>query len=233
MNHTLKALLLIGMGLFLYSRYWLGTLSFYINTRFAWFTVFAAAGLVIVGLSYLYYQEGHQHGRLTWAGIGLIIAPILLGLIIPPRPLGAAAMSNREINLETITSVTPPESTTLIQRPSHTYNILDWLLAFRSTSDPSTFAEQRAKVVGFVYRDERFQEDTFMVSRFIISCCAADATPLGLVVQSPQATSFLDDQWVEVDGHFKVDMFNGQPTPILVTDIITETNMPEQPYLYP
>ena len=34
-----------------------------------------------------------------------------------------------------------------------------------------------ANVVGFVYQDDRFGEDEFMVSRFTVSCCVADAAP--------------------------------------------------------
>jgi hypothetical protein len=50
-------------------------------------------------------------------------------------------------------------------------------------NDPAAFIGQEARLIGFVYRDDRFNGDEFMISRFVISCCAADAAPLGLVVR--------------------------------------------------
>jgi uncharacterized membrane protein YcgQ (UPF0703/DUF1980 family) len=54
-----------------------------------------------------------------------------------------------------------------------------------------------------------------------------------LIVRSPQAASLPGDQWIEVSGHFEPGEFSGKPTPILITEAITRTTAPNQPYLYP
>jgi uncharacterized repeat protein (TIGR03943 family) len=112
-------------------------------------------------------------------------------------------------------------------------NILDWLIAFQRTPDPQAFAGQTARLIGFVYRDERFESDAFMLSRFVVSCCVADASAVGVIVRSPQAEALPADQWVEVSGHFEPGQFANRPTPILIADVITKTTQPNQPYLYP
>jgi uncharacterized repeat protein (TIGR03943 family) len=71
-----------------------------------------------------------------------------------------------------------------------------------------------------------------MIGRFVLSCCVADAAPIGLVVQTADAAQFGDDQWVDVTGHFIVGTFDGIEMPIVVADTITETEPPAQPYLY-
>src|SRR5688572_30142203 len=108
-----KALVLVLMGLFLYSRFLGGTLLFYINDRFVWLTILASVGFILVGISYRYRSEesheghdhgDHSHGQLSWGGLALIILPILLGLLVPPKPLGAAAMVNRDVSAKSLTS---------------------------------------------------------------------------------------------------------------------------------
>lgn len=251
MKGSFKALALIALGLFLYSRIYNGTLLYYISERFAWLTLLAAIGFIVVAASYRYRAApaqpdeheqadghahdhgGHQHGNLSWAGLLLVVLPVILGLLVPPKPLGAAAMSNREISVGSVTSATSPKTSQVISRPASEKNVLDWLIDFRLAQNPAAFADQEAKVIGFVYRDERFGSDQFMVSRFAISCCAADAAPLGLVVHWPETGSLASDQWVEVSGRFQVGDFDGEQMPILSADKVTATEVPDQPYLYP
>jgi putative membrane protein len=118
----------------------------------------------------------------------------------------------------------------VLTRAAAERNILDWLRAFGAADDPSAFAGQEATVVGFVYRDESFDAQQFMVSRFVVSCCVADATVLGLIVSWPDSLDLPLDTWVEVHGAFQADQ---QATPVLVADRVTPTAPPNQPYLYP
>jgi putative membrane protein len=244
MRTTWKALVLVIMGLFLYSRFLGGTLLFYINERFVWLTILASAGFILVGVSYRYRSEenhepgdhshgDHSHGQLSWGGLTLIILPVLLGLLVPPKPLGAAAMVNRDVSAKSLTSAAAPQGGAVLAKPKAEKNILDWLIEFRSTSNPAAFNEQEAHLIGFVYRDDRFAADTFMVSRFVLSCCAADAAPLGLMVRWPESSTLAADQWVEVTGHFEAGELDGEPMPVLIAEKITPTAIPDQPYLYP
>ncbi len=248
MRSSLKAIILIGLGLFLYSRFMNGSLLYYINQRFAWLTFIAAIGLFLVGISYRQAREnneqshdhssdhvhppqaGHQHAVPTSA-LFLIAVPVLLGLLVPPRPLGAAAMSNREVGIGLESVASPGNNLTF--KTTGPKNILDWQVAFWQSQDPASFTGQEADVIGFVYRDGRFGDDTFMASRFVVSCCVADAASVGLVVRWPEAASLAEDQWVRVTGRFELGEFEGEAIPILVADTVTPTDPPAQPYLYP
>jgi uncharacterized repeat protein (TIGR03943 family) len=230
---SVKALTVLGLGLYLYSRIFSGTLLFYINQRFAWLVMLAGILLMAIGASYR-YRSNHDHAYHThafsWGGVLLIGLVIALGLLVPPKPLGAAAMGNREVNMGTLVST---QGNSAMPTRAGEKNILDWLIAFQNTPDPAAFAHQPAHLIGFVYRDDRFNSENFMLSRFVVSCCVADATAVGLIVRSPQAASLPGDQWVEVSGHFEPGEFSSKPTPILITDAITRTTPPNQPYLYP
>ena len=252
--------LLAGLGLFLFSRYANGSLSYYIHPRFNVLTLLTAAGLVVVAIAYgreylLKGESHHEHQRgdyhahddhhhdhqhahdhshdLSWLGLALLAIPSILGFFVQPRPLGASALSNREVSVGTLSSVRAPEGsyfTTIAT--SGERNIMDWLYAFQNARDPGAFDGEEAHVIGFVYRDDRFDADTFMVSRFTVSCCVADAAPVGLIVRWPKTPELADDEWVEVTGPFEVGRFGDTTVPILVADSVVKTDPPAQPYLY-
>jgi putative membrane protein len=259
----LKALLLIGLGLFLYSRLANGTLDFYINRRFWGFTLLAVVGLIVVGLSYRpgrrppeehghdlehdhthehsHEHEGHVHSHgLTWGGVALVLLPIVLGIAVPPQPLGASALANREINSgvnpSTGASSWPGAIKASSQKTTTEMNILDWWQTFRASPDLNTdsrILNQEARVVGFVYQDRRYGEDHFLVTRYVVSCCVADASALGLVVAWPDSPKLQNDQWVEVSGVFARSSLDAWQMPILVARTVTPVAVPGQPYLYP
>ena len=254
-----KALLLIGMGLFLYSRLANGTLFYYINERFAGFTMLAVFGLFLVGISYRFggkqktdeqdgehevhtddhhhdhhdHHHSHQHA-LTFGGAFLVALPILLGILVPPQPLGASALASREMNVNLGGSAMPAAVRDAMNKASTDKNILEWLQLFQTVPNPATeFAGEEANVKGFVFRDERFGEDEFSLVRYTLSCCVADASVVALVVQSPEAATLENDQWIEVTGRFAAGEFDGTSLPILISERIVPTEVPNQPYLYP
>ncbi|MCL4869522.1 MAG: TIGR03943 family protein [Anaerolineae bacterium] len=237
-----KTLILIATGLFLYSRVLNNSILFYINQRFITLTVAAAIGFIIVAVSYYRramhdhdHDHGdhgdHEHGNLTWLGWLIVAIPVIFGLLVQPQPLGAAAVGNREINISSVTSVTAPQSQGRINLQVGEKTIVDWLVEFQRR-EPTQFNGEKAIVTGFVYRDERFGDERFLVARFILSCCVADASPVGLVVQWPESLELPQDQWVEVRGHFEVGLFEGLEIPILIADEVKPIPAPSNPYLY-
>ena len=242
LERAFKGLILIGLALFLTNLVVNGTLLFYINPRFAWLTWVATILLVLMAYAYQRTRwdeaqhSGHQHdehqhaGENLWIGLALVALPLLLGILVPPKPLGAQAVSVREVNTDGI-GLEGDEETLVMDTAQR--NILDWLRAFNATDDPAAFSGQTARIVGFVFRDEAYDADQFMVSRFVLSCCVADATVLGLIVSWPDSYSLPNDAWVDVEGTFQPGQFDGKSTPILVADRVAHTDAPNQPYLYP
>lgn len=267
LQNTIKALLLIALGLFFYSHLVSGTLYYYINERFMGFTVLAVVGLLVVGLSYRYSNpkptqpthehhehhdhddhnhEHHDHGdthaghshNLSWGGVFLVALPVILSLVTPAQPLGSAALANRDLSLQlsnTSPSVTGPSAIVKPREKAPTdKNILDWWREFRRLPDANTaLAGQPVKVTGFVFKDEKYGPNTFMLIRFTVSCCVADAAVVGLLVQSPESQQLTNDTWVEVTGSFVSSKLESWKLPIVITQQVTKIDVPSQPYLYP
>jgi uncharacterized repeat protein (TIGR03943 family) len=240
----LRVVLLIGLGLYFVYNIIAGNLTNYINERFAWLSYVAAAIYLLIGLYGLWallrvtnhnhahdhhddHDHGHSHGT-SWIGLLVVSIPLVLGTLIPSRPLGAAAVS--DVN---ITGVSGATSTTTISTPPEERNILDWLRAFNTVSDYAQLNNQPADVIGFVYREPDFGDERFMVARFTISCCVADSSAIGLPVAWTEAGELQADTWVRVQGAFQVGDFRGDSVPVLQADSIEIVAQPEHPYLYP
>lgn len=56
-------------------------------------------------------------------------------------------------------------------------------------------------MTGFVFKDqETFQKDQFVPARLMMSCCAADLAPAGLLCKYDKAVELKKDSWVTVEG---------------------------------
>ena len=220
-----------------------GSLGYYINLRYGWLTLVAIACLAVLAVVLLagaLRPGGRGAGErvpLGWLGVALLALPVALALV-PPRPLGTDAMANRALQLASVPAAAGVSVTAAARFGDDTAprTVFDWLVLFHQAdsgaADLDRFAGRAARVRGFVYRDERFPTGTFMVSRFLLSCCVADAAPIGLAVRWPDADFLDDDAWVWVSGEFKVEVFLDERVPVLVAAEVTPAEQPPQPYLY-
>jgi putative membrane protein len=177
-------------------------------------------------------HHGHQQGTaVSWPILGVLVVPLALGILIPARPLGTSAIGTSGIS--TTFSSAQGGSTQLSIAPTER-NVLDWVRAFNTSKNVDEFVGQPADFVGFVYRDIRYKDKPlFMTARFTVSCCVADASAIGVIVNSDAADKLQPDSWVHVKGKFQVQDLDGQKTPVLIAESVEPTAQPVQPYLYP
>lgn len=240
--NLVKAGILLLFTVFLSLKFFSGKIFDYISPRFGWLAILASGLFVLIAVAYsrsdpnqeedhdTNHQESHSHRLTKWPLI-IVAVPIVLGIIIPAHPLGATDVANQGISTDiSAPSVDLQSSLTII--PSQR-NVLDWVRAMGANPSPSALNGQQADVVGFVYRDVRFDTDQFMVARFAVSCCVADARAMGVVVQSSQSSQYATGAWVRVKGAFINGTLNNSPIPVITAAEITPVAQPNQPYLYP
>jgi uncharacterized repeat protein (TIGR03943 family) len=87
-------------------------------------------------------------------------------------------------------------------------------------------------VTGFVYRREEDPSGHFMVARFLMTCCSADAYAIALPVQWAAAEGLTADTWVRVVGTVRVGRFRDNTLPILQAMEVHIEDRPRQTYLY-
>jgi uncharacterized repeat protein (TIGR03943 family) len=251
----LKTLVLLGLSLYFSWNIISGNLANYINNRFAWLSYLAAALFMLLALSSAYtllrnrsHQHDHDHhdhnhdhdhhdhdhdhdhgGQMSWVMLLIVALPLVLGTLVPSRPLGADAIDGNVA----MTAANTTTTTTAFTISPLDRNVLDWLRIFNSVADYEEVAGEPADLIGFVYSEPNFGEDHFMVARFTLSCCVADASAIGVPVAWDGTSELRPDTWVRVQGTFQVGDFREDRVPVLQATSVDVVEQPDHPYLYP
>lgn len=247
-----QAMLLLLLGLFFVDTMLSGRITNYVNQAFAWLGWFAGIVFLLLGILNvveLLREPPHHEGDAmnvasvlanlnvpsapSWAVLSVIAVPLVLGVLVPARPLGASAIAASGFN--TSLSGASGSSAASFAIPPEQRNVLDWVRSFGNAASLSEFAEQPVDVVGFVYRDVELDSTSqFFIMRFTVSCCVADASSLGLIIESATAQTLQADTWVRVKGKIQLKAARGQAeVPVIQAASVEVVDQPEHPYLYP
>ncbi len=231
------------MGFFLLNRFFSGQLLVYIHQRYVWLVLPSAIG--ILTLAYIMFNRRphlpteesglliekeapyNAHWRLL-----LMLIPLVLGVVVPISPLDAEAAATRQVR-QTLTFSTDPTLTeTILALEPGTRSILEWIWAFDAAQDKSELEGQPVDVEGFVIVNENVPDGQFLVGRFVITCCVADATAIGIAVDPSGTDRTVSEGWVSIRGTMRISRMDGQPTLLIEAAEIVPIERPEQPYLY-
>jgi putative membrane protein len=244
MNRSFQGLVLLGLCIFFASKAANGQLAWYINARFIPLTLFGILFLAILAQTVFAEvrrsrqqdsddeNEHHHEHTHSPAGLWIMLIPLLIGVLIPPRPLDSSAFTSKGLNTNA-PLVSADSSAKLFETESEERNILDWLKLFNYNDDVAQFTGQTASVIGFVYFDETLDENQFYISRFVVSCCAADGFAIAMPVQWSELNTLEQDSWVRVKGIIEPITIDERNVPLLIAESIQSVPIPEQPYLFP
>ena len=200
---------------------------------------------------------GHSHGlsRAAW----LLIVPLLAASLLRPAPLGSFAA-----NRQTSRPPRPPAKTAVLAQkvvkvkpvepqPAPAVEVagvpipaassggsemsLTDFLEITYYDETKALAGVPVTIVGFVMPAQTGKPDEFLLSRFMISCCAADAQLMQAGVTRVTGSVPKQDAWVSVTGTWEPDdssesmTADGFPIPKLVARQVVPVPQPENPYL--
>lgn len=172
----------------------------------------------------------HPHGgpAIAW----LLVLPLLSLLLVAPPPLGAFAAARQSdlIPVDTRSSYGPlPEAVDgAVPLPMVEF-------VYRALYDEgATLEGEPVRLTGFVSNTE--VDQGYQLSRFIVSCCAADARAVDVVLADDQPPPELDT-WLEVEGTWRprATVEPGEATtdpPVLEVRARRVIDPPAEPYEY-
>jgi len=202
-----------------------GRTSLYLSSRTAWLVPLGAVLASLAALGRLATARVHHPERLsvreTWM-FGVIVVPVVLLFTLPPATLDSYAVDRRS------SSSGIGSSARIVNGP---IDLVD-IAAARAVIDAETAlrarAGERVTIEGFV-TEESGEADRFQLTRFVITCCVADATISYVTVVDAPPGGFHTDEWVRVSG----------PIYPLGSDILVQAESieriepPDEPYLTP
>jgi uncharacterized repeat protein (TIGR03943 family) len=180
-----------------------------------------AAGRVVVARS----SAPETFDRRVSARIVLLLLPILVVVALPPASLGAYALGRRTNLIGSGFAGTGNVS-------SGPVTLGDVALGLASPVAMRSLvarAGTRVSFVGFVSRGPGTPADEFELTRFVITCCVADALSVQVRVVDAPPGRFASDEWVRVSGR----LYPLRGEVLLAASSVSPVARPEHPYLSP
>ncbi|BAQ65285.1 TIGR03943 family putative permease subunit [Geminocystis sp. NIES-3709] len=152
-------------------------------------------------------STNNQHTNLLpkgWAS-SLLIVVAILGLIIQPTVLSSQTAIQRGVT-DSLPPTTLETQSFLTQTPPEKRSLIEWVRTLNAYPEPDNYTGQKAHITGFVVHLDHLPDNYIYLSRFILTCCAVDAYPVGIVVELPKSRQeFPPDSWLEIQGMMKTE----------------------------
>ncbi len=206
-----------------------GRSALYLSSRVSWVIPVGAVLLTIAAVGRLASARSHSAEPIPSreiAGSTLLVLPAVLILALPPASLGAFATGRRSnfVSAGFVSSVEDVRSGEL--------SLADVAGAVRSDEAMRALvgrAGEEVSFTGFVAREKGMPADEFLLSRFVISCCVADALAVQVRIVDAPPGELKEDQWVRVTG-----LLYPLGSEVVVTATkVDKVARPERPYLSP
>jgi uncharacterized repeat protein (TIGR03943 family) len=162
----------------------------------------------------------------------VLLGAALAGLLITPQPFAGQKAVQRGLTDALTVTRNVPQSFQVNTRPDER-SLVGWVRTLNVYPEPEAYVGQPVQVDGFVTRPEGLPAGYWMLTRFVLTCCAADAYPVGLPVQVPAGTpDYANDTWLRVVGEAQVLTQDGERQFAIAAQTITEIDQPAKPYEY-
>jgi putative membrane protein len=199
----------------------------------------------------------HPPSRSTIKNIAtysLLILPLLFGFSLPDTSMNSALAAKKGVILNTSNTTNQNYKSTEGEFiPANPYDMdyskLSLKLSQQQTIQikPQIFLEsltsielflddfiaKKIEISGFIYRDHSMTDTQFVVTRFALQCCSADATPYGVMIENAHAKGYAEDTWVKITGTIQTTNYMGQKIMKVDATQIDKIQAPHSPYVYP
>ncbi|MFB2892014.1 TIGR03943 family protein [Aerosakkonemataceae cyanobacterium BLCC-F50] len=247
----LDVIAIIAWGILLL-KYWLtDQLGLLIHPDYFWLVIFGGFGLLTIGgwkawlmlkpyLKQRPYRknfippQSEQHITLFAPGVSsiILIAAAMLGFLISPRIFTSQIALQRGVTDTLLMTRAQPREFKTAKSPEQR-TLIDWVRTLNVYPEPDAYTGQKVKVEGFVIHPPQLPDNYLLISRFIITCCAADAYPVGLPVKLTSSRStFAPDTWLNVQGEMITETLSGKRQLVINANSLTPIPEPKNPYDY-
>lgn len=199
----------------------------YLSSRTAWVVPVGAIITAIGFFGRLFTSRTRTPepvGTLDAVRLFAVAIPVAAVLLLPPASLGTYAASRRSSFVSGGIARDPASIET-----GH-IDLADVAGALRSTEGARALAGRagsRVGFVGFVAREPGMAADEFLLTRFLVSCCVADALSVQVRVTGATPGRFKADEWVRVEGR----MYPVGSEVLVDATAIENVERPKHPYL--
>ncbi len=213
-----------------------GKLDLYIHPRYIWFTtLMSCLALAVLVLEFWRRPQPKKHtASQPVVTVALSCVCLVVGvslLVTKPAALSSSTANQRGINAASLDLSAQTSNVAITAGTDYSrFSIRDWASLLGQSTGPELFAGKQVHVIGFVSPVDG-SPNMFYVSRFVITCCAIDARPIGVPVYLPEwQSTYKDNEWVEVSGVFAKHPNTGTAGVAIQPNSISKVSQPSDPY---
>ena len=163
---------------------------------------------------------------------------------LPSAKAGAAAAASAAPSVKSTPSVTSSVTTVATNDATSSapassggpmpLQVIDMLYAVQMPSYRGEFEGKEVELIGqyIPMTTGNPNGDRFQAIRMFITCCAADAKPVGVTVQYPKPLKVSEMGWVKITGKPTFPMEGGRRTAVLNATKVEECPAPSEPFVY-
>lgn len=243
----IDVLAIVGWGA-LFLKYWTtGKLYLLIHPNYFGLTIAAGFALVLIAVwrSVTLIQSlkrpnpsmaAVQHLSVFPPGWGsaLLLATAIFGFTIAPRPFVSQTAIDRGITDTAMVTRVKPQAFRGTVNPEDK-SLVEWIRTLTVYPEPDAYTGQKVRLQGFVVHPPNLSNEYFLISRFILTCCAADAYPISLPVKLPpnqRRDAYKPDSWQEIEGQMITETLVDKRQLVIQAKAIKPIEEPKNPYDY-
>jgi uncharacterized repeat protein (TIGR03943 family) len=205
-----------------------GRSALYLSSRTSWLVPVGAVVLgaaAVARLASARTVDPAAVSKREALALGAIALPVVLLLSLPPATLGAYSASRRSSFGGSGIGATARSVT----------GELDFVDVGAAQSFDAALEQLRERageeivLEGLVTREPGAAPDEMLLTRYIVTCCVADATVARVLVVGAPVGVFEDEDWVRVTGR----VYPIGREVIVAAEMVEEIPVPDQPYLTP
>jgi uncharacterized repeat protein (TIGR03943 family) len=229
-------------------RYWIGgKLLLLLHPDYSWLSNVAAIVLLLLALfrAWQIFKDSSRRSRQPKASpadghftllppsisSALLLGVAVFGLIYTPRAFASETAAQRGISDTLTLTRSQPQRFTRAASPEER-TIIDWIRLVNVYPEPDEYVGEAVDVSGFVIQPEGWPPGYLMISRFVLTCCAADAYPVGIPVKLADGQSYAVDSWLKVSGEMVSETLDGRRQIAIAPTTIDPIEEPKNPYQY-
>lgn len=222
--------------------YWgTGKLALLIHPNYTVLTVVTGIVLLLVAFykAWLLLRQSRNSGPVMqhlnllppgWSST-LLLTIAILGLIIPPRAFASQTALQRGVNDSITLTRVKPQSFQTAKNPENK-TLIEWIRELQVRPEPDLYTGQKVKLQGFVVHPPNLPQEYFLLTRFVITCCAADVYPVSLPVKvkSGDRNAYKPDGWLEVQGQIITESLENKRQVVIQETSSQVIPEPKNPY---
>jgi uncharacterized repeat protein (TIGR03943 family) len=212
-----------------------------------WWLVYTGIGILIALAASLVVRPPRQSGLGSLRSllqVGILFLPLFYLPLAVTSELSTVAAEKRSLYTPRVAASRPESPRPAMSDPKPKNQIESAKLPknpakspeptmLELLSDPEDFEGSNVTLVGIVHRDKRLPANAFYCYRLVMVCCAADATPAGVIVEWPESNKLKKGTWVKVNGKVTFTKFDESDYPAISAVNVEKTSPPKNQFLFP